>query len=408
MNKVGPPADMMRRFKEDCVRRVMAGIEPGGDPVFPLAGELVSLDESGSEHRRNLTLPDSRAVIARHRRMRAMPARVMRQDREIKELFRQKIREKIARERRAIQERIDEEVPSWISWALKPLAGLVHESKVRRDAEVGQGGEDRAGFSLWLWLSKQWVLVNDVVLEPKPDEFIQIDHVLVGPLGVFLIETKAWEGAFTAYKDNWKRKEGSRWVPCDSPTKQNVRHLRLFRVWLEDVLPDLKSVLPQDGITPLVLLLRAKWLRVKDCSMQVFQSTLDLHTYLRRRPRLLTDDQVTLIADTLTRAKPLGRQTTGATSGGPIPGKETPAKGADPLKVSVRVEAAAGSDAVEASQGGPQVQTGLTKEGRRWVKVVGTREQADELHARYMARGQRPSPLQRDRFTQGAWFFYVD
>lgn len=44
------------------------------------------------------------------------------QDREIKNLFKQRIKEKIEREKLLLEKRIDEEVPKWISWAIKPIA----------------------------------------------------------------------------------------------------------------------------------------------------------------------------------------------------------------------------------------------------------------------------------------------
>lgn len=53
-----------------------------------------------------------------------MPARVMRQNEAIKELFRRKIQEKVEREKEKMFRRIDDETPSWIAWALKPVAGI--------------------------------------------------------------------------------------------------------------------------------------------------------------------------------------------------------------------------------------------------------------------------------------------
>ncbi|MCL4426163.1 MAG: NERD domain-containing protein [Firmicutes bacterium] len=160
-----------------------------------------------------------------------MPARILNQSESVKELFRQKIQEKISREKEALQERLDEELPSWLAWALKPVAGLNFELLQGRDRMVGRGGEIRASLSFWLMLPGDWILINDVVLEPEPQEFIQIDHVLIGSPGVYLIETKAWEGAFLGYKDVWKRKDGSSWVGCESPTRQNQRHELLFAKW---------------------------------------------------------------------------------------------------------------------------------------------------------------------------------
>jgi hypothetical protein len=44
-----------------------------------------------------------------------MPAHIERQAPEIKELFRARIREKIARDRARVKERIGEEAPSWLA-----------------------------------------------------------------------------------------------------------------------------------------------------------------------------------------------------------------------------------------------------------------------------------------------------
>lgn len=125
-----------------------------------------------------------------------MPARIMKQNNEIKEFFRAKIREKIEQEREKMRERIEGKVPSWIRWAVKPLAEMRFNAVRARDKARGKGGENNAFLHFWLLLPNNWVVVNDAVLEPEPDEFAQIDHVLIGPPGIFLVETKAWEGAF--------------------------------------------------------------------------------------------------------------------------------------------------------------------------------------------------------------------
>jgi hypothetical protein len=151
-----------------------------------------------------------------------MPARKVKQNQEIKELFRAKILEKIEREKKEMRERINEEVPSWIRWAVKPIAEWSFNARVKRDQERGEDGETNAFLHFWLLLPNSWVVINDAVIEPEPDEFAQIDHVLIGPPGIFLVETKAWKGAFLGYRDVWKRKEGNSWVRCESPTTQNL------------------------------------------------------------------------------------------------------------------------------------------------------------------------------------------
>lgn len=50
--------------------------------------------------------------------------------------------------------RIDEEVSSWIRWALRPLAELSFDARRARDASRGEAGEDAAALRFWLFLSK--------------------------------------------------------------------------------------------------------------------------------------------------------------------------------------------------------------------------------------------------------------
>ncbi len=315
-----------------------------------------------------------------------MPARVMRQNEAIKELFRRKIQEKVAREKEKMFRRIDDETPSWIAWALKPVAGISFDMHRCRDNSRGEDGENRAAFNFWLFLSKEWVLVNDVVLEPKPEEFIQLDHVLIGPPGIYLIETKAWEGAFTGYKDNWRRKEGGSWVRCESPTKQNQRHRRLFKHWLENTLGDGIPGEIEAWLFPVVLFTRAKWLRVEECSMPVFESGMALAWHIRRQGKntVLRQEQLEAIAGALVRVVPLSGQ------GTPPGARDVPPEGA----------------AANGNPCGCRTETGKTRNGCSYVKVYGKRDDAEEVHLNYKAAGKEPGPLKPDRFTEGAWFFY--
>lgn len=296
-----------------------------------------------------------------------MPPRVKHQSEEIRTLFREKIREKLAREKKRLMRDIDEEVPSWISWVVKPLASWEFKRGHARDAAVGWIGEKAAALSFWAFLPSSWVVMHDVVLE--------IDHLLVGPPGVYLIETKRWEGAFLCHNDRWKRKEGERWVPCKSPTAQNLRHSWLFRKWLES---NLSGQLPVgDWVHPVVLLLGASWLRVDGSSMPVFDSGLGLAWYLRGQTgqEVLSAVDVELLTDAVASARPLA-------SAAARREKETPA-----LPVRVR--------------------EGTTTDGRRYVVVRGTREGAERVWQSYVDRGENAKPLRADRSGRG-WFFYVD
>lgn len=296
-----------------------------------------------------------------------MPARIVRQNREIKELFRAKIREKVERERARMHQRIDEEVPSWVRWLVRPLAELRFDAVRARDKARGEGGEDSAFLHFWLLLPRSWVVVNDAVLEPEPDEFIQVDHVLVGSPGIFLVETKAWEGAFLGYRDVWKRKEGNSWIHCESPTKQNLRHKRLFVEWLKGLALPAGAI---EHVFPVVLFTRCRWLKAEECSMPVFRDGAELVGYLRRRAKEsqpFSPEQVDAVAQALAEARPLCAEF--------------------------------GVERLE------KVRTG---KGKECVRVLGPRERAELVREMYAGRGRTVSKLFPDRREGGWWCFFLE
>lgn len=276
--------------------------------------------------------------------------------------------------------------------AIETHCGVCFEVRRRQDHNRGEDGETHASFSLWLFLTKQWGLVNDVVLEPEPDEFIQVDHVLIGPPGVFLVETKAWQGAFMASQDQWRRKQGAAWVRCESPTKQNQRHLRLFQRWLQETLSGVVPPSPETWLFPVVLFTRAKWLKAEKCCMPIYRSALALSWHMRRRAkhRVLGPDHVDAIAAALVNAEPLAQDLSPSTPS-PVP-PESPAElpkeelPAPPI----------------------QIQEGKTRNGRTYVKILGPKQEAEKVRARYETEGKCPGVLKSDRFTNGAWIFYLE
>jgi len=298
-----------------------------------------------------------------------MPARIVKQNREIKELFREKIREKVERERKKMHGRIDEEVPSWIRWAIRPLAEWRYNAVRARDEAKGEGGEDNAFLHFWLLLPNTWVLVNDAVLESEPGEFAQIDHMLIGPPGIFLVETKAWEGAFLGYKDMWKRKEGNSWMRCESPTKQNLRHKRLFTEWVKGLGLDLPGD-PGKYVFPVVLFTRCRWLKVEECSMPVFRDGVELVGYLRRCAKektVLSPNQVEMVAKALGDARP--------------------------LCVHFGVE---------------RIEKIETHRGKKCMRILGPEDKAGLVREMYVARGRTVSRLFSDKREAGWWCFYVN
>jgi hypothetical protein len=352
----------------------------------------------------------------------------MRQSKEIKELFYKKIKEKVELEKEVIKGRIEQELPSWASWAVKPLVGLFHDWQNAKNTSKGEDGEFSAFFKLWLLLPKEWIILNDVVLEPEQDEFIQLDHLLIGPPGVFIIETKAWDGAFTGYKDNWKRKEGNGWTRCSSPTKQNKRHADLFIKWLMsgeagDLPPE-----PTSWVFPLVVFTNAKWLKVTDCSMPVFDGGLELSIYIRRKTKeqRLSVTQIDAIAKAVVNAKSyvsgkitsdlnkpvekdlIGNDTNYTKSKQFINKTEANRAMLESNVINSTVTKGKEHDREIHDSNSPKIEQRQTKDGRRYVRIYGTEEEAKEVRLKFEKNGEKAGPLKSDRYNRGAWYFYID
>jgi len=161
------------------------------------------------------------------------------QDKEIKKIFYQRIEEKIKRDKKKMTDRIDENLPRILAALAKPIAKFQFETdRISRESQ-GQGGEDTISNTLWFWLPKNYQYFDDVVLESEKDEFIQLDHIVIAPQGIFIVETKTWKGVIFASDNAWRLKAGNKkWIKIENPVKQNERHARLFKKWINDNFPD--------------------------------------------------------------------------------------------------------------------------------------------------------------------------
>lgn len=103
----------------------------------------------------------------------------------------------------------------------------------KRSLTSGQRGEQEVAFALQ-WLPEEYVVLNDIQISAPGLEIQQLDHVVVGPQGVFHIETKNYNGAvIISSEGQWMLlrpgetglvKEG-----IDSPLAQVKRHEMVLR-----------------------------------------------------------------------------------------------------------------------------------------------------------------------------------
>lgn len=310
-------------------------------------------------------------------------ARVFTQTGGPKLTFLEQIADKQASREQTIRERVETATPTFLHWALKPLATGMVRTKHRQDHHKGVQGEFAVSLRLWARLPNTWTVINDVVLEFAQREYAQLDHIVIGPSCIFLIETKAWHGAVLLKNDQCFRKEAGRWIKTSSPISQNRTHLRRFRQWYTVFgLPQ-----PMPPIEPIVVFTRTTWLRADRCSMPVM-TPQQTPAYLLKQG---TGQQLNAeLIDALVE-KILTVDTFPATTD---PDRlNHPATRQKPHVPSVGT-----------TQPLPHVQQGISRNGKKYVRVRGKREVAQKVWEEYGC----PGTLSIDRIDKDVFFFYYE
>lgn len=123
------------------------------------------------------------------------------------------------------------------------LVGFYYYLHKYRIYNGGLEGERQVAKLLSSSLSDDYYLINDLYLQGGGGD---IDHVVLAPAGVFVLETKNWSGTIICQGDEWQRPGKRRFN--SSPSQQvkrnaaKLRHiidgspdLRGFNVWVEGI-----------------------------------------------------------------------------------------------------------------------------------------------------------------------------
>lgn len=109
---------------------------------------------------------------------------------------------------------------------------------------IGKVGEKRVARKLD-WLPKEYIVLNDIML-PTQYGTTQIDHVVVSPYGIFVIETKNYKGWIFGHENSEEWKQSllgkERWYGWSSeqhkfrnPIRQNLSHTRAIKRILANI-----------------------------------------------------------------------------------------------------------------------------------------------------------------------------
>lgn len=106
---------------------------------------------------------------------------------------------------------------------------------IKRDSskqQKGNDGEFLVARKLTSLNEGKYKVLNDILLQIDNDKTAQIDHIVVSTYGIFVIETKNWNGFITGGRDSYfwsKRNSGNNIEIMKNPIKQNERHIEALK-----------------------------------------------------------------------------------------------------------------------------------------------------------------------------------
>ena len=117
-------------------------------------------------------------------------------------------------------------------------------------------------------LSDEYLVINDIMIKTKDGSTHQIDHVVISKYGIFVIETKQYNGYIKGndYDKRWLIKNGKKKIYVNNPLHQNYGHVKS----LEEILN-----LPEENFISLVCIPSRAILSVKSNNVTRIYDLLD-------------------------------------------------------------------------------------------------------------------------------------
>ncbi|MGI6491949.1 MAG: hypothetical protein ACOX0T_05980 [Pelotomaculum sp.] len=54
------------------------------------------------------------------------------------------------------------------------------------------------------------------------------------------------------------------------------------------------------------------------------------------------------------------------------------------------------------------IEEGKSRNGKEYVRIKGTHEQAEEVRQRFFVEGKKPGVLNKDKYNQGTYYFSIN
>ncbi|KAB0624365.1 NERD domain-containing protein [Acinetobacter gandensis] len=123
-------------------------------------------------------------------------------------------------------------------WWLIPVLLILGAIKVFKPFLKGKIGEFAVAAHVKLYLKGDYILLNDLTLPDIESGTTQIDHILLSPYGIFVIETKNYKGWIfgTERQKQWTQKIYKQSFKFQNPIHQNYKHMKVLEKILADIL----------------------------------------------------------------------------------------------------------------------------------------------------------------------------
>ena len=118
------------------------------------------------------------------------------------------------------------------------LVIIVVAIKIFKPFLKGKIGEFAVSTHVKLYLDKEYIVLNDCTLPDEQNKTTQIDHILLSPYGLFVIETKNYKGwIFGSERQKiWTQKIYKKSYPFQNPLHQNYKHQKVLQEILGDLI----------------------------------------------------------------------------------------------------------------------------------------------------------------------------
>lgn len=176
---------------------------------------------------------------------------------------------------------IAEVINMFSRWLKETQLAVRKEKFVLDNVKKGKQGEKLVAKELKSSKYENSYVFNDVFLKEDDKIIAQVDHILVSPKGIYVIETKNWQGMVENLDFNTIIRNNGKEYKTYKPTNQNRRH----KIKLERLI-DYKMV------KDVVIFTKVKYMKPNDASEKMCNIDDFYRYYYKNAEDILTPDEV--------------------------------------------------------------------------------------------------------------------